>query len=85
MPGIATESICADLLGILKEILSNDIGGLYARHNQEYNVFLHEPFFVDSLNKAVFVENRSIKTDLETVLCHFNCNVNYLAWPDPSP
>jgi hypothetical protein len=39
--------------------------------------------FVDSLNWPVFEENRSIKTDSETVLCHFIGNVNYLAWPDP--
>jgi len=49
----ATQSICADLLGILKEILSYGIGGLYARHGRVYNVFLHEPFLVDSVNKAV--------------------------------
>ncbi len=85
MPGIATQSICADLLGILKEILSYGIGGLYARHGRVYNVFLHEPFFVDSLNRAVLEENLSIKTVSETFLCHFIGNVNYLAWPDPMP
>jgi hypothetical protein len=84
LPGIAIQSICVDLLGILKEILSYGIGGLYARHNPVYNVFLHEPFFVDSLNRAVLEQNRSIKTVLETFLCHFIGNVNYLAWPDPS-
>jgi hypothetical protein len=36
------------------------------------------------LNRAVLEENRSIKTDSETFLCHFIGNVNYLAWPDPS-
>ena len=60
-----------------------DIGGLYAKHNREYNVFLHEPFLVLSLKRVVLEENRSIKTDSETFLCHFTCNVNYLAWPDP--
>jgi hypothetical protein len=29
LPGIATQSICADLLGILEEILSYGIGGLF--------------------------------------------------------
>jgi hypothetical protein len=53
LPGIATQSICADLLGILKEILAYGIGGLYARHGRVYSVVLHEPFFVDSLNRAV--------------------------------
>ena len=79
LPGIATQSICADLLGILEEILSYGIGGLFtplnscqmkcscffyfigaktiqpgcARHGRVYNVFLHEPFFVDSLNRVV--------------------------------
>jgi hypothetical protein len=53
LPGIATQSICADLLEILEEILVYGIGGLYARHGQVYNVFLHEPFFIDSLNRAV--------------------------------
>jgi hypothetical protein len=85
LPGIATQPICADLLGILKEILAYGIGGLYARHGRVNNVFLHEPFFVDSLNRAVLEENRSIKTVSETFLCHFIGNVNYLAWPDPRP
>jgi len=40
---------------------------------------LHEPFFVDSLDRAVLEENRSIKTVSETFLCHFIRNVNYLA------
>jgi len=53
LPGIATQSISADFLGILKEILSYGIGGLPARHGRVYNVFLYEPFFVDSINKAV--------------------------------
>ena len=44
-PGIATQSICVDLLGILEEILSYGIGGLYARHDRVYSAFLHEPFF----------------------------------------
>ncbi len=43
-----------------------------------YNVCLHEPFVVDSLNRAVLEENRSIKAVLETVLSHFIRNVNYL-------
>jgi len=84
LPGIATESICVDLLGILEEILSYGIGGLYARHGRGYSVFLHEPFFVDSLNWAVLGENRSIKNVSKTFLKHFIRNVNYLAWPDPS-
>jgi hypothetical protein len=70
-------------LEILEGILSYGIGELYARHGRGYNVFLHEPFFVDSLNRAVLEENRSIKTVSETFLCHFIGNVNYLAWPDP--
>jgi len=40
--------------------------------------------FVESLNRAVLAENRSIKTISERFLCHFISNVNYLAWPDPS-
>jgi hypothetical protein len=84
LPGIATQSICADLLGILKEILAYGIGGLYARHGRVYSVVLHEPFFVDSLNWAVLGENRSIKTVSKTFLKHFISSVNYLAWPDPS-
>jgi hypothetical protein len=46
---------------------------------------LHEPFFLDSLNRAVFVQNRSIKAVSENFLGHYIGNVNYLAWPDPSP
>ena len=42
---VATQSISADLLGILEEIFSYGIGGLYARHGRGYNVFVHEPFF----------------------------------------
>ena len=80
MPDIATQSIYVDLLGILEEILFYGIGGLYAKHNSLYNVFLHEPFFVDSLNRAILEENRSIKTDSETFLRHFIRNVNYLAY-----
>ena len=53
--------------------------------NRVYNVFLHEPFSVDSLNGAVFEENRSIKTDSETFLCPFIGNANCLALPDPRP
>jgi len=83
LPGIATQSICAGLLGTLKEILSYGIGGLYARHSRVYSVFLHEPFFVDSLNWAVLEENCSIKTILKAFLCHFNRDVNYLATPGP--
>jgi hypothetical protein len=83
-------------LEIIKEILSYGIGGLftllnsktiylgYARHGRGYSVFLHEPFFVDSLNWAVLGENRSIKTVSKAFLKHFIRNVNYLAWPDPS-
>jgi hypothetical protein len=33
LPGKATQSICADLLGILKEILAYGIGGLLAQLN----------------------------------------------------
>jgi hypothetical protein len=40
-------------------------------------------FFVDSLNRAVLEENRSIKTVSETFLSHFIGNVNYLEWLDP--
>jgi len=40
-------------LEILEEILSYGIGGLYARYGRGYNVFLHEPFFVESLNTPV--------------------------------
>ena len=60
-----------------------DIGGLYAKHNREYNVFLHEPFLVLSLKRVVLEENRSIKTDLVTFLFFFICYVSYLTWPDP--
>jgi len=60
-----------------------DIGGLYAKHNREYNVFLHEPFLVLSLKRVVLEENRSIKTDLVTFLFLFICYVSYLTWPDP--
>ena len=49
------------------------------------NVFLHEPFFVDSLNWAVLEENWSIKTILKAFLCHFKRNVNHLAWPRRRP
>jgi hypothetical protein len=68
-------------LGNLKEILAYGIVGLYERRGRVYNVFLYEPFFVDSLNRAVLEENRSIKTASEPFLCHFIGNVNYLAWP----
>ena len=44
--------------------------------------FCTESFFVESLNRAVLEENRSIKTVSETFLDHFIVNVNYLAWPD---
>jgi hypothetical protein len=57
----------------------------YARHGRVFNVFLHEPFFVDSPNRAILEDNRSIKAVSETFLGHFICNVNYLAWPDPRP
>jgi hypothetical protein len=33
LPGKATQSICTDLLGILKEILSYGIGGLFTQLN----------------------------------------------------
>jgi hypothetical protein len=49
-----------------------------------FRVFLHEPFFVDFLNRAVLEENRAIKAVSKTFLKHFIRNVNYLAWPDPS-
>ena len=62
-----------------------NLDGLVGQIQQPRNLFLHEPFFVDSLNRAALVENRSIKTDSETFLCHFIGNVNYLAWPDPRP
>jgi len=52
----ATQSICADFLGISKGILFYGIGELCARHNQVYSVFLHESFFVDSLNWAILGE-----------------------------
>jgi GGDEF domain-containing protein len=35
-------------------------------------------FFVESLNRAVLEENRSIKTVSESLLCHFTCKINYL-------
>jgi len=53
LPGAATQSIYADLLGILEEILSFGINGLNARLGWGYNVFLHEPFFVEFLKGAV--------------------------------
>jgi hypothetical protein len=56
LPDKATQSICADLLGISKEILFYGIGELCARHNQVYSVFLHESFIVDSLNWAILGE-----------------------------
>jgi hypothetical protein len=68
LPGIATQSTGAGLLGILKEILAYGTYELYAKHNRVYNVFLRVPFFVDSLKRAVLEENRLIKTDLETFL-----------------
>jgi hypothetical protein len=61
LPGKATQSTGADLLGILKEIPAYGICGLYAKHNRVYNVFLHEPLLIDSLNPAVLKENWSIK------------------------
>jgi len=79
----AIQSTGVGLWGILIEILVYGIGELCVKHNREYNVFLHEPFFVDSLKWAVLEENRSIKVDLETFLGHFLRNVNHLAWPDP--
>jgi hypothetical protein len=68
-------------LGILKEILANGICGLYAKHILVYNVFLHEPFFFEPLNKAVLEENWSIKVYLEVYLKLFLRNVNHLARP----
>ncbi len=41
-------------------------------------------FLIDSLNRAVLGEIRSIKAVLEAILGHFICDVNYLPWPDPS-
>jgi hypothetical protein len=81
---IAIRSICAGLLEILKEIPSYGIDELYAKHGREYNVFWREPFFSESLNQAVFKENRPIKADFKALLCHKIFHVNYLAWPDPS-
>jgi hypothetical protein len=49
---VATRSIYADLLGVLKEILFYGIGGL-SKHSRVYNAFLLEPFSVDSLNGTV--------------------------------
>jgi hypothetical protein len=83
LPDKAIQSTGVGLWGILIEVLVYGIGELCAKHNREYNVFLHEPFFVDSLKWAVLEENRSIKADLETFLGHFLRNVNHLAWPDP--
>jgi hypothetical protein len=66
------------LCGMLYHAGTNHIhiGGLYARHGRVYNVFFHEPFFVDSLNRAVLEENRSIKTVSETFLYNFISNIN---------
>jgi hypothetical protein len=83
LPDIAIQSICAGLLGILKEIPAYGSGELYAKHGRGYNVFWREPFFSESLNRAVLRENRPIKADFETLLCQIIINVNYLAWPDP--
>jgi hypothetical protein len=83
LPVIAIRSICAGLLEILKEIPSYGIDELYAKHGREYNVFWREPFFSESLNRAVLTENQLIKADFETLLCQITSNVNYLAWPDP--
>ena len=49
LPGIATQSTGAGLLGILIEILAYGTYGLYAKHTRVYNVFLRVPFFVDYL------------------------------------
>jgi len=68
--------ISVDLLGILEEILSYGIGGLYASHGWGYSVFLHEPFFVESHNGTVLRENRWIKTVSELLIRHFIGNVN---------
>jgi hypothetical protein len=68
LPDKATQSTDAGLWGILIEIPVYGIGELCARHNREYNVFLHEPLFVDSLKWTVLEENPSIKADLETFL-----------------
>ena len=53
------------------------------QHNLVFNVFLHKPFFVESLLRAVLAKNRSIKANSATFLWHFISNVIYLAWPDP--
>jgi hypothetical protein len=53
------------------------------KHNPVYNVVLHEPFFVESLNRAVLAENQSIKAYLETFSGHFLRNVSHFPWPDP--
>jgi len=47
-------------------------------------VFLHELFFVDSLNRAVLGAKLMDYTVSEMFLRHFIGNVNYLAWPGPS-
>ena len=47
--------------------------------------FCTSHFLIDSLNSAVLGENWSIKVILKTFINNFICNVNHLAWPDPSP
>jgi hypothetical protein len=71
-------------LEILKEIPPYGIDELYAKHSRGYNVFWHEPFFSESLNRAVLTENQPIKADFGTLLGQIIPNVNYLAWPDPN-
>jgi len=50
---LAIQSSGDDLVETLEEILSYGIGGLYARHVRECNVFWHEPFYVKSHNRPV--------------------------------
>jgi hypothetical protein len=97
LPGIATESICVDLWGILKEILACGIGGLPAPLNLFWLLFnwgvpdmagnimsfCTSHFSSSPLIGLFYRENRSIKTVSETVLRHFISIVNCLAWPDP--
>ncbi len=47
--------------------------------------FCMSHFSLILFNRAVLEENRSIKTDSETFLCHFIGKVNCLAWSKPVP
>ena len=84
LPCIATQSTGAGLLEILKEILAYGICGLYAKYNRVYNVFLHEPFFVESLNRAFFWR----KTGRLRPIWRFFYNVFLsmsITWRGPTP